>query len=171
MSRYKIFVSANQKELKEERLSVKEIIINNSTLREFFDVFLIFHETKDMEKFGTGVGKMKRLMKEHGLSKPEFKEEGGFFVVRFYGPGDKILDLIPSIPKERQVDLKELGLNERQIESLKLMVNEGKRFSNREYRKAFNVSNQTFVRDMKALTKLEFVTTAGVGRSLKYKAK
>src|SRR3989304_10631825 len=40
MSRYKIFVSANQKELKEERLSVKEIIINNSTLREFFDVFL-----------------------------------------------------------------------------------------------------------------------------------
>ncbi len=131
----------------------------------------IFHETKDMEKFGTGVGKMKRLMKEHGLSKPEFKEEGGFFVVRFYGPGDKILDLIPSIPKERQVDLKELGLNERQIEALKLMVNEGKRFSNREYRKAFNVSNQTFVRDMKALTKLEFVTTAGVGRSLKYKAK
>ncbi|MBM4141273.1 MAG: DUF4062 domain-containing protein, partial [Nitrospira sp.] len=77
----------------------------------------IFHETKDMEKFGTGIGKMKRLMNEHGLTEPKFLEEGNFFVVTFNGPGDRILDLVPSIPKERQVDLRELGLNERQIEA------------------------------------------------------
>ena len=40
MTKYKIFVSANQKELKEERAAIKEIINNNSTLRDFFDVFL-----------------------------------------------------------------------------------------------------------------------------------
>ena len=49
----------------------------------------IFHETMDMERFGTGIGKMKKLMKEHGLPAPEFSEEGDFFVVKFYGPGDK----------------------------------------------------------------------------------
>lgn len=27
--------------------------------------------------------------------------------------GDKILDIVPSIPEERQTDLKKLGLNER----------------------------------------------------------
>lgn len=124
-----------------------------------------------MEKFGTGIGKMKRLMRTHGLSEPEFLEEGNFFVVKFYGPGDKILDLVLSIPKERQTDLRELGLNERQIEALRLMVNEGRSFSNREYRKKFNVSNQTFVRDTKILSKLGFVIHEGSGRSLRYKAK
>ncbi len=34
MSKYKIFVSANQRELKEERFAVKDIITNNSTLRK-----------------------------------------------------------------------------------------------------------------------------------------
>jgi len=131
----------------------------------------IFHQTKDMEKFGTGIGKMRRLMREHGLSEPKFLEEGDFFVVKFYGPQDKILDLVPSIPEERQTDLRKLGLNERQIEALKLMINEEKTFSNREYRKSFNVSNQTFVRDMQILSKLGFVISEGIGRSLKYKAK
>ena len=69
-------------------------------------------------------------MKKHGLSEPQFLEEGYFFVVKFYGPGDRILDLIPNIPDERQIDLKELGLNERQIEALRLMVNEKKIITN-----------------------------------------
>ena len=38
--KYKLFVSANQKELKAERLAIKEVIVGNSTLRSFFDVFL-----------------------------------------------------------------------------------------------------------------------------------
>ena len=40
MEKYKIFVSGVQKELEEERLAVKEVLISNSTLRGFFDVFL-----------------------------------------------------------------------------------------------------------------------------------
>ena len=38
--RYKIFVSSNQTELREERVAVKEIILDNQTLRDFFEVFL-----------------------------------------------------------------------------------------------------------------------------------
>lgn len=38
--KYKLFVSANQKELKDDRFAVKEVITGNSTLRGFFDVFL-----------------------------------------------------------------------------------------------------------------------------------
>ena len=121
----------------------------------------IFHETKDMEKFGTGVGKMKRLMKERGLPKPEFSEEGDFFVTKFYGPGEKILDIVPSIPKERQVDLRELGLNKRQIEALRLMVNERKTFTINEYYQKFNTSEKTARRDFKKLISLGFVEKIG----------
>ena len=124
-----------------------------------------------MERFGTGIGKMKTLMKKHGLSAPELSEEGDFFVVKFYGPGDKILDLVPSIPEHRQTDLKKLGLNERQIEALRLMVNEDVVFSNKMYRDKFKVSNQTFVRDMKLMVELDQIKSMGRGRSLKYLAK
>ncbi|MCK4255407.1 DUF4062 domain-containing protein [candidate division WOR-3 bacterium] len=131
----------------------------------------IFHETKDMERYGTGIVKMKNWMTEHGLKPPIITQPGDFFRITFYGPGDNILDLVPSIPEERQTDLKELGLNDRQIEALRLMVNEGKALTNIKYRELFNVSNQTFVRDMRLLSKLEFVTSEGKGRSLQYKAK
>ncbi len=120
---------------------------------------------------GTGIGKMKKYMKAHGLSEPEFSEEGDFFVVKFYGPGDKILDLVSSIPEHRQTDLKELGLNDRQIEVLRLMVNEKIAFSNKMYRKHFKVSNQTFVRDMRLMTEIGQIRSIGKGRSLKYLAK
>ena len=39
--KYKLFISANQKELKEERFAIKDVIIGNATLRGFFDVFLV----------------------------------------------------------------------------------------------------------------------------------
>ena len=131
----------------------------------------IFHETKDMERYGTGVTKMKNGMEEHGLKLPIFSQPGDFFRVSFYGPGERILDLVSNIPEERQIDLKELGLNERQIEALRLMVNEDKVFTNRKYRDLFNVSNQTFVRDMRLLSRLEFVISECKGRALQYKAK
>jgi predicted HTH transcriptional regulator len=91
-------------------------------------------------------------------------------VVKFYGPGEKILDLVPSIPEHRQTDLKKLGLNERQIEALRIMVNEKKVFSNQTYRAHFNVSNQTFVRDMKLMVEIGQVRAAGKGRSLRFSA-
>ena len=114
---------------------------------------------------------MKRLTKEHGLPEPELREEGDFFVARFYGPGDKILDLVPSIPEERQIDLRKLGLNDRQIEALRLMVNESQTFTNRRYRDLFKVTNKTAATDLNILVKNGMTQVKGKGRNTKYTAK
>jgi predicted HTH transcriptional regulator len=74
-----------------------------------------------IEKWGTGIARMRRLMREHGLAEPHLEDLDDFFAVTFYGPGDDILDLIP---EAGVTDLRALGLNERQIEALRLMVNE-----------------------------------------------
>ena len=62
-------------------LNIKKLEGNHQTRNGV--ICKIFHETLDMEKFGTGIGKMKHLMKEHGLSSPQFSEEGDVFVVKF----------------------------------------------------------------------------------------
>ena len=113
---------------------------------------------------------MKTLMKEHGLLDPEFSEEGDFFVVKFYGPGDKILDLVPSIPEHRQTDLKKLGFNERQIEALRLMVNEKTVFTNELYQTVSKVSRRTALRDLNGLVESGQVKAKGVGKGTKYSA-
>lgn len=130
----------------------------------------IFKLTKDMETFGTGIGKMKDFMKAHGLKEPEFMLEGDFFVVKFYGPGDKILDLVSDIPDERMTDLKEIGLNERQIKALELMVNDGKVFTNKIYQETFNVSRNTASRDLNGLIEKRQVTVKGKARARTYRA-
>ncbi|OIP30405.1 MAG: hypothetical protein COS67_00690 [Deltaproteobacteria bacterium CG06_land_8_20_14_3_00_44_19] len=130
----------------------------------------IFHHTLDMEKFGTGIGKMKRLMKEHGLAEPKFSEEGDFFVVKFFGPGDKILDLVPSIPKERLIDLRELGLNNRQIEALQLMVNEKMKMTNIIYREKLKVSDRTASRDLNELMQKGMIKRIGKRRAAEYES-
>ena len=40
VQKYKIFVSANQKELRDERLAIKNVVSSSETIRGFFDVFL-----------------------------------------------------------------------------------------------------------------------------------
>ena len=149
-------------------LSIKKMEGIHATRNE--TICNIFHETMDMERFGTGIGKMKKLMEENGLAYPKFDEEGDFFVVKFYGPGDKILDLVPGIPEERQTDLKKLGLNERQIEALRKMVNEGSILTNRQYRELFKVTNKKAATDLALLVKAGMVQTMGKGRNVKYKA-
>ena len=147
-------------------LNIKKLEGNHVTRNEA--VCNIFHETRDMERYGTGIGKMKNLMKEHGLSLPQFSEEGDFFVVKFYGPGDKILDLVPSIPEHRQTDLKKLGLNDRQIEALRLMVNENKIITNESYQSINNVSRRTALRDLQGLVESGQAKAKGVGKGTKY---
>ena len=127
----------------------------------------IFHHTLDMEKFGTGIGKMRRLMKEHGLAEPKFSEEGDFFVVKFLGPGDKILDLISNVPKERMTDLSHL--KERQVKALELIYNENMKISRKEYAKTFSLSIRSAQRDLKHLLEENLIVQEGLGRGVKYK--
>jgi len=87
--------------------------------------------------------------------------------VTFQGPGDHILDLIP---KEGVTDLRALGLNERQIEALALMVNEGKQLTNQQYREQFQVAANTALRDLERLVQTGWVKRVGHGRASKYVA-
>ena len=120
-------------------------------------------------------------MREHGLAEPHLEDLGDFFAVTFYGPG---LDLIPEegvtdrsterASAERSAEasrrsLRALGLHERQIEALRLMVNESKELSNTDYRQLFNVSRNTASRDLQAL-ETGWVKVKGTGRGTRYRA-
>lgn len=126
-----------------------------------------FRDIGEMEQFGTGIAKMKRLMREHGLTEPTFEERSSFFKVTFQGPGDRILDLVP---RAGVVDLRELGLNERQIEALRMMVNERRELTNRMCQETFGISRQTAQRDLRELVKTGWVREIGSGRSIRYVA-
>lgn len=118
-----------------------------------------------IEKWGTGIRRMKDLMQKHGLEFPKFEESERFFKVTFLGPEEKILDLVK--PKNR-IDLKEKGLNNRQIKALKLIVNERKKLTNRQYRELFNISKPTATRDLTQLVKKNLTREDGKGRNLGY---
>ncbi|MGB2771761.1 MAG: helix-turn-helix domain-containing protein [Anaerolineae bacterium] len=138
----------------------KHVLRNKLIANYLYDIYYI-------EKWGTGITKMRGLMHEHGLAEPIFEDLKSFFSVTFYGPGEKILNLIP---EEGVVDLRELGLNERQIEALRLMVNEGVELSNRAYRDMFAVSRPTATRDLRKLVETGWVRETGKGRSQEYAA-
>lgn len=126
----------------------------------------IFHQTKDMEKYGTGIGKMKRWMREQGLGEPVFAPKGDFFHVTFYGPGDRILDLIPSIPEERTTDLSHL--NKRQIKCLEMIYNEDKTLSRKQYAEILKTSIRSAQRDLRQLIDEGLLKEEGKARSLRY---
>jgi ATP-dependent DNA helicase RecG len=128
----------------------------------------IFHETKDMEKLGNGIHKMRDDMRDYGLPEPEFRLYDKSFAVIFYGPGEHILDLVSSIPEDRKTDLKDLGLNDRQIKALEMMVNDGKMFTNKIYQETFEVSPNTALRDLSGLLKDKQVVKKGKGKATKY---
>lgn len=130
----------------------------------------VFHETKDMEKFGTGIHKMRKYMQEHGLKPPAFNLEDETFIVTFYGPGENISSLVDNIT-EKTIDLKEeVKLNDRQIKALKMMINHNKVYTNKSYTEEFQVSRYTASRDLKGLVEKEQAYIIGKGKSTKYKA-
>jgi len=120
-----------------------------------------------IERWNTGILRMRQLMRQHGLPEPIFQEIGQTFRVTFAGPGDHILDLIP---EAGVTDLRDLGLNERQVQALALMVNEGKELTNRQYREMFGVAKNTALRDLDGLVRTGWVRQVVKGRSSGYQA-
>ncbi|MBA3531765.1 MAG: putative DNA binding domain-containing protein [Ardenticatenales bacterium] len=121
----------------------------------------LFKDIGAMEQYGTGVARMRALMEEHGLLPPRFEKQGPIFKVTFPGPGDRILNLMAD-PTAR-VDLRTLGLNDRQIDAMRLLRNEGKAISNAEYRIHFGVSDRTALRDLSSLVELGLIRRIGNG--------
>ncbi len=119
---------------------------------------------RNIEQWGKGTNKIVEWCVKHGLKEPDFAEIAGGFMVTFYAPKD-ILSLIP---EKGKVDLDALGLNKRQIEALRLMVNEGEAFTNQKYREKFGISNKTAADDLKGLAKAGQISSEGKGRSTRY---
>ena len=65
----------------------------------------------DLKEEDKGTNKIVGWCIGHGLEELDFKEIGGGFLVRFHAP-EELLSLIPD---KTNVDLQEVGLNERQI--------------------------------------------------------
>nr|MBC8263362.1 transcriptional regulator [Anaerolineales bacterium] len=55
-----------------------------------------------------------------------------------------------------------------QIETLRLMVNEGKELTNRQYREMFGVTDRTALRDLRGLVAAGQAQRVGSGRSVRY---
>ncbi|HEX8682687.1 MAG TPA: ATP-binding protein [Ardenticatenaceae bacterium] len=129
----------------------------------------LFKDIGEMEQYGTGVAKMRVLMEEHGLPPPRFQKQGPIFKVTFLGPGDRLPELAAD-PTER-VDLRSLGLNERQIDALGILRNENRTISNSEYRRRYGVSDRTALRDMSAMMELGLIRRIGSGPQSFYVAR
>ncbi len=140
----------------------KEHVLRNELIAQ-----LLFN-IRYIERWNTGIDRMRRQMRDHGLPEPVFEEIGQTFQVTFYGPGDDILDLIP---EEGVVDLRDLGLNERQVEALRLMVNENRAITNREYCELFDVTTSTATRHLSELVEIGQADRIGSGRTTSYIAK
>lgn len=136
----------------------KHVLRNPLIANYLYDIFYI-------EKWGTGIARMRRAMRDFGLTEPKLEDLGDFFAVTFYGPGDRILDLIP---ETSMTDLRLLGLNERQIEALRMMTNENKEFTNASYRQLFKVSRNTASRDLQFLVQTGWVKASGNKKSTRY---
>jgi len=135
-------------------------IPNNPIIANAF--FLIRY----IEQWGKGTNKIIEWCKGHGLEEPDFEEIGGSFVVKFLGP-ENILALVSD---KRRLNLKELGLNERQIEALRVMVNEKKTMTNAIYREMFKTSDRSALRDLKDLVQKGLIRRKGKRRAAEYEA-
>jgi predicted HTH transcriptional regulator len=72
----------------------------------------------------------------------------------------------------RQTNLKELGLNERQIEVLRLMMNEKQKITIKKYVEIFkNISDKTAKRDIKKLVEIGLVKKIGYKKGAYFEAK
>jgi len=133
-------------------------------LRNHLIAELLFN-IRYIERWNTGILRMRRWMREHGLAEPVFEEIGHTFRVTFHGPGDRILDLIP---EEGVTDLRALGLNERQVEALRLMVNEGQTMTASRYTQMFGVTRRTAQRDLGKLVQKGQAKRVGQGAATAY---
>lgn len=110
-----------------------------------------------VERRGLGVDQMIRAMAGAGLPPPEFENRGSSFWVTL-----KAGQPAPPLP-----DLSNLELNERQAMALVRFRSHG-RLTNREYQKAFGVSERTALYDLQGLVAAGLALPVSSGRGRYY---
>jgi ATP-dependent DNA helicase RecG len=116
-------------------------------------------------------------MREHGLPPPEFREEGGEFVVTFHGPRWQPPAAepapvaqphpAPSAGSAGRLAARLTELNERQLRAIEVLQERG-RLNNAEYRTLTGMSDRTAARELSDLVNRGFLTVHGSGRARFY---
>jgi ATP-dependent DNA helicase RecG len=145
-----------------EGLTLKEVY-GESHPRNF-KIVELFRKAHCIEKLGSGLKRMEELMLMHGLKKPVYQTNPVSFKASFFGPKEKILELVkPS----NETDLRKLGLNERQIKALNYMQ-KNKEITSLEYQKSIGATEKTAQRDLKELTQKGLIHKKGIGKNTIY---
>lgn len=123
----------------------------------------VFKDLGFIEKLGSGIPRVLRLFKEHGLKKPEFSESEMEFKVTLYGPGEKFMEA----GAEKVLE----SLNARQRE-LQEYFEENERLTMREYREMHpEVSERTARYDIEDLVNKDILIKHGKRRGAYYTLK
>lgn len=121
-----------------------------------------------MDQRGSGIGRMKTAMLNHGLNAPEYTLTEGYFCVTLKGPGDDLDRLrIPAGASAGLPPAVEEQLNARQKRIL-AYVSETGLVTSGWCRKEFDVTYNTAYRDLSALVELRLLNQKGKGRSTRY---
>ncbi|MFZ2658491.1 MAG: ATP-binding protein [Victivallales bacterium] len=121
-----------------------------------------------MEQRGSGMGRMKKAMLDHGLDVPLYDEFEGYFKVMLKGPGDNLDRL--RLPENRNSSISpsiENQLNERQKKILEKAVKDGK-VTARWAMSELSIAKDTAVRDFNSLCGLALLIKKGRGRNVSY---
>jgi len=115
----------------------------------------VFYKAGFIESWGRGTIKIMEKCQEQGLPEPDFEEDHGVFVVKFYQD------------KWNEENLKKLGIKERQIKAVMYVKEKGK-ITNKEYRELTGLSDEGARIDLIELSKRNLIQPIGKGRSAHY---
>ena len=101
-----------------------------------------------MDESGSGIIGMREAMKEWKLPEPKFKEDTGYFIIKFTGPY-----------QETVIEYKE-KLNERRKIALNYL-SKHKKIKREEYAKMFKCSTKTAFNDLNDLVKKRVLNRMG----------
>jgi ATP-dependent DNA helicase RecG len=101
-----------------------------------------------IDSWGSGIMKIVNSCKSAGLPTPVIEEDGGGFIVKLFKD------------KFNEEELQKLGLNERQIKAV-LYVKENSKITNNEYQGINDTTDQTALRDLKALVEKDILERIG----------
>jgi len=109
----------------------------------------VFYKAGFIESWGRGTIKIMEKCQEQGLPEPDFEEDYGVFVVKFYQD------------KWNEENLKKLGISERQIKAVVYVKEKGK-ITNKEYQEINNCSRNTASNDLRRLVENHILKESGV---------
>lgn len=146
-------------------LTIEDIKKDDSIAHRNALICDIFYKTNYMEHIGRGISQMTDEMLKIGLEEPIFSEGNDSFKVVFKGNGGKI---IIQENNENVINLRDLGLNQRQIDILTEITNNNVAMTYEDHMKMFNTSKPTAERDFRKLANLNLVKKSIVNRKVQF---